>query len=71
MGKDKPGQFDLDLYACDSLRDLAEQFVEDGLLGAIPANIIPYLDYDAIGRDLSAAYAETTVDGAQYVYHLI
>lgn len=67
---DTPDQFDLDLYDCDNLRDLAMQFVEDGLLGDIPASLQNYLDYDAIARDLALDYAQVTIDGTRYVYRM-
>jgi antirestriction protein len=50
------------------MRDLAMQFVEEGLYGDIPTNLQNYLDYDAIGRDLAMDYAETTIDGTRYIY---
>ena len=68
LGRDDPSRIDLDLYECDNLRDLAVQFVEDGLFGEIPAAIAHYLDYEAIARDLSMDYAETTIDGARYIF---
>jgi antirestriction protein len=70
LGTDRPERIDLDVYACDSLRDLAEQFIDEGLFGEIPAAIADYLDYDAIARDLSADYSETTIDGTRYIYRL-
>lgn len=70
LGSDAPNRVDVDLYECDSLRDLAIQFVDEGLFGEIPAAIANYLDYDAIARDLSMEYSETIIDGAHYVYRL-
>jgi len=70
LGSDAPGRIDIDLYECDSLRDLAMQFVDDGLFGDIPAPIANYLDYDAIARDVSVDYAETVFDGRRYVFRL-
>ena len=67
---DKPNQIDIDVYACESFRDLAEQFVDDGLYGEIPAAIAKYLDYDAIANDLRMDYSETVIDGARYIYRL-
>jgi Antirestriction protein (ArdA) len=63
-----PDQFDVDLYELDSLRDLAEQFVEDGLFGEIPERLQNYLDYDAIARDLGFDYSETTIAGKRLIY---
>jgi antirestriction protein len=68
LGEDAPDQFDIDLYELDSLRDLAEQFVEEGLLGEIPTAIQNYLDYDAIARDLGMDYSEIRIDGINYIY---
>ena len=68
LGTDTPDQFEIDLYATDSLKELAEQFVEEGLFGDIPERIRNYLDYDAIARDLGMDYSETTIDGKRYVY---
>lgn len=53
LGDDVPNQFEVDLYQSDSLADLAEQFVEEGLYGEIPGPLRNYIDYDAIARDLS------------------
>ncbi len=68
LGRDDPDKFEVDLYECDTLRDLAMQFVDDGLFGEIPTAIANYLDYDAIARDLSMDYAEITIDGTHYIY---
>lgn len=68
LGKDNPDQFDVDLYELDSLKDLAMQFVEEGLFGEIPENIQNYLDYDAIARDLGMDYSEITIAGINYIY---
>lgn len=68
LGKDTPDQFDIDLYELDSMKDLAEQFVEEGLFGEIPASIQNYLDYDAIARDLGMDYSEIRIDGTNYIY---
>ena len=63
-----PDDFDVDLYEIDSLRELAEQFVDEGLFGEIPEPIRNYLDYDAIARDLGMDYSETTIAGTRLVY---
>lgn len=68
LGKDTPDQFDIDLYELNSLKDLAEQFVEEGLFGEIPAAIQNYLDYDAIARDLGMDYSEIRIDDTNYIY---
>lgn len=63
-----PDDFDVDIYEGLSLRDLAEQFVDEGLFGDIPERLQAYLDYDAIARDLAADYSETTIAGTRLVY---
>ncbi len=65
---DDPSDFDVDIYEIDNLRDLAEQFVDEGLFGDIPENIQCYLDYDAIARDLGMDYSETTIAWQRYVW---
>ncbi|MEO0959792.1 MAG: antirestriction protein ArdA [Pseudomonadota bacterium] len=64
----EPEDFDVDLYEGMSLRDLAEQFVADGVFGEIPERLAPYLDLDAIACDLGHDYAETEVAGRRIVY---
>lgn len=66
--KDDPDQFDIELYEMDTLSDLAEQFVEDGLFGEIPENIRSYLDYDAIAYDLGMEYSTIRIDDTNYIY---
>ena len=63
-----PDDLDVDIYELDSLRALAEQFVDDGLFGDIPERLQNYLDYDAIARDLGFDYSEATVAGTHFVY---
>lgn len=64
----QPDDFDVDIYHLDSLRDLAEQFVEEGLFGDIPERLEPYLDLAAIARDLGHDYTETTIGGTRLIY---
>ena len=66
--KDSPDDFDVDLYQMDSLRELAEYLVEEGLYGEIPETLQYYIDYDAIARDLGMDYVETTIAGKRFVY---
>lgn len=58
----------VDIYYIDSMKELAEQFVEDGLYGEIPERLQFYLDYDAIARDLSMDYTETQMAGVNIIY---
>lgn len=60
--------FDVDIYRVDGLRELAEQFIDDGLFGDIPERLAPYLDFDAIARDFAADYAEAVIAGGRLVY---
>lgn len=64
----RPDEFDLDIYELDSLKELAEQFVDDGLFGDIPDTIRAYLDMDAIARDLGMDYTEATIAGRRLIY---
>ncbi len=63
-----PNDYDVDIYAETSLRELVEQFVQEGLYGDIPAPLASYIDYEAIARDLSVDYSETIIAGIQYTY---
>lgn len=65
---DTPDDLEVDIYEMDSLRELAEHFVDEGLFGPIPESIAGYLDYDAIARDLSMDYAELSIAGSHYIY---
>ncbi|MDY0029894.1 MAG: antirestriction protein ArdA [Pseudobdellovibrionaceae bacterium] len=68
LNKDTPNQFDIELYQINSLKELAEQFVEEGLFGDIPERLRNYLDYDAIACDLGMDYSEIRIDGTNYIY---
>ena len=63
-----PADFDIDIYDVGSLRELAEQFVEEGLYGDIPESLQFYIDYDAIARDLAVEYSETVIAGSRIIY---
>ena len=63
-----PSDFDLDIYAFDTMRDLTEHFVDEGLFGDIPERLQFYIDYDAIARDLSFDYSEAEVAGQRLIY---
>lgn len=68
LATDSPNDFDVDLYHMDSMRDLASEFVDEGLFGDIPSNLQCYLDYDAIARDLAVDYSETRIAGSNLIY---
>lgn len=65
---DDPDDLDVDLYTEMTLRDLAYQFVDEGLFGDIPDHLVHYIDYDAIARDLGMDYTAITIAGAPCVY---
>lgn len=67
-GRDDPDRFEVDIYHVDSLKELAEQFVDEGLFGEIPSHLRNYLDFDAIARDLACDYASTTIAGNRLAY---
>lgn len=54
---------EIDMYQVDNLKELAEQFVEEGLYGDIPKALEHYLDHEAMARDLSADYSMTEIAG--------
>ncbi len=70
LGKDSPDQFDIQIYEVDSMKELAEQFLEEGLFGEIPESIKFYIDYEAIARDLAMDYAEAVIAGTHYIYRI-
>ena len=65
---DHPNDFDIDLFEVDSLRDLAEEFVEEGLFGDIPERLAYFIDYEAIARDLACDYSMIEIGGTSYAY---
>ena len=68
LSSDNPDAFDVDIYQLDTMRELAEQFVDEGLYGTIPQSLQSYIDYDAIARDLAMDYSQITIDGTSYIY---
>ena len=63
-----PEDYEIDIYYTENLRNLAEEFVNDGLLGDFPDPMRPYFDYDAFARDLAVDFVETEIAGTQLVY---
>ena len=63
-----PDHYGIDIYYVQTMKELAEQFVGDGLYGDIPENLQFYIDYDAIARDLSVEYTQTNIAGEQLIY---
>lgn len=60
--------FEVILYSCETLAELAREFVEEGLYGDVNEQLQWYLDYDAIARDLAFDYTETIIAGTRLVY---
>lgn len=67
---DAPNDIDIEIHELDTLKELAEQFAEEGLFGDISERLQFYLDYDAIARDLGVDYSETTINGTNLIYRL-
>ncbi len=65
---DCPEHFDIMIYHVDSLKELAEEFINDGLFGDIPESLTNYIDIEAIARDLSHDYTETVIAGTRIIY---
>lgn len=65
---DNPDDLSIDIYELNSMRELAEQFVDEGLFGDIPDHLANYIDLDAIARDLSFDYSETCIAGQSFIY---
>ena len=53
-------------YADMELEDLAREFVEEGGFGEIPDSIAPYIDYEAIARDLGFDSYYEALNGVIY-----
>lgn len=58
----------IDIYQIDSLKELATAYVDEGLYGDIPSAIAPYIDYDAIARDLGMELTEIEIAGERLIY---
>lgn len=63
-----PDHHGIEIYHISSMRELAEQFVEEGMYGEISESLQYYIDYDAIARDLGMEYSETAVAGEHLIY---
>ncbi|MFD0917245.1 antirestriction protein ArdA [Pseudahrensia aquimaris] len=59
---------EVDIYEVDTLKQLAEQFVDEGLFGEVPKAFESYIDFDAIANDLSVDYAMTDIAGDRLAY---
>lgn len=63
-----PSDFEVEIYFLDSMKELAEQFINEGVFGEIPDTLNNYIDYEAIARDLSVDYSETVIAGRRLIY---
>lgn len=68
---DDPENIDITIYRLQSMRELAEQFVEEGLFGDIPEHLENYIDYGRIARDLEHDYSSVTVAGEFLLYQCV
>ena len=66
--QDDPDHYGIDLYHVPTMRELAEQFVDEGLFGEVPEQFQFYVDYDAIARDLAVEYSEIEIAGERLIY---
>jgi len=65
---DEPGHLDIQIHYVRNMRELAEEFVAEGLFGPVPEAFRFYIDYDAIARDLAVDYAATDIAGDSIIY---
>lgn len=63
-----PSDFDIDIFHARNMKELAEDFVAEGLFGDIPDHLAHYIDMDAIARDLAVDYSETEIAGDYLIY---
>lgn len=66
--QDDPDHYGIDVYHATSMRELAEQIVDEGLFGEVPEQFQFYIDYDAIARDLAVEYSEIEIAGERLIY---
>lgn len=65
---DDPDHHGIDIYYVETMRELAEQFVDEGLFGEVPESFQFYIDYEAIARDLAVEYSEIRIAGERLIY---
>ena len=65
-----PDDFDVGIYEDMSMRELTEQFIDDGLFGEIPQHLERYIDVEAIAYDLAMDYTETEIAGQHLIYRI-
>jgi len=59
---------EISIHYANSITDLAEQFIDEGMLGDIPEHLQYYIDAEAYGRDLSCDYFKADVMGETVFY---
>jgi antirestriction protein len=52
----------------ETLEELAEIMIDEGFFGDIPENLVNYIDYEKLGRDLSYDGYVLTSKGVIYIY---
>ena len=67
---DDPHRREVAIFRVESLSELAEQFVGEGLYGEIPDRLSGYINYEAIGRDLRFDHHEITIAGETFFYSM-
>jgi len=65
---DAPEDVDITLYQLHFMKELAEQFVDEGVFGEIPTVLVNYIDYEAITRDLEMDYSSIVIAGNSFIY---
>ena len=66
-----PDDFDVDIYYLDSLKELAEQFVEVNTTSrSIGSTIFSRIDYADIAYDFGMDYTEATIAGEGLIYRV-
>lgn len=63
-----PDDFNLSIYEAQHHEELGRIFAADELLGPVPRDLTPFLDYDGIGLHLGADYDETDIAGRHFFF---
>ena len=59
---------EISIHYADTYKDLAEQFIDEGMLGDIPQHLQNYIDADAYANDLKCDYFQADVMGETVFY---
>lgn len=60
---------EIEIYRFRHMKELAEQFVDDGLYGVIPATLENYIDYERIALDLEVEYSTVRIAGEWLIFY--